>query len=128
MYVIRVLRFLSEVTNEKYVENSLKIKKINSQTVQKLIIDFGEIKQALFAIGIKNGEAISNIYNSVCAKHCEKTEGILKILEEENDKVEGVIGEYLSCLTSADIQKILLFKGLKKADINLILSRYSLNN
>ena len=82
--------------------------------VQRLIIDFGEIKQNLFGIGIKNGEIISNIYNSVCQRQCEKTEGVLKIIEEDNDKVEGIIGDYLNTLNATDLNKILVFKGMKK--------------
>lgn len=74
---------------------------------------------------MKNGEIISNIYNSVCQRQSEKTEAILKILEEDNEWIEGLIGDYLNILNATDLNKILSFKGLKKTDISSIINKYS---
>jgi hypothetical protein len=45
VYVIKILKLISETTNEKFIDYSLKLKKVNSQIVQKLSTDFNEIKQ-----------------------------------------------------------------------------------
>lgn len=73
---------------------------------------------------MKNGESISNIYYSVCQRHCEKTESIMKLLGEENSKVEGVIADYIGLISNLDLNRILSIKGFKKGEIASILNKY----
>ena len=65
VYLIRTFKLMSETLNNKFVENVLRIKKINEFSIKRLNLDFGEIRQALIQIGIQNGENISNIYTQV---------------------------------------------------------------
>lgn len=126
VYVIRALKIMSEETNIKFLNYIYRIKKLNQISVQRLNIDFGEIKLALYNIGMTNGESISNIYNSVSERHCEKTENIIKILGSDLEKIDEVIVVSLKNMTRGEITKILNLKGMKKSDINQIIEKYNI--
>ncbi len=48
VYVIRALKLVSESTNNKFIDYLFRIKRINLISVQRLSVDFAEIKQQLY--------------------------------------------------------------------------------
>lgn len=63
---------------------------------------------------MKDGEIISNIFANVSESHCNKTENIIKLLEEDNDNIEGSLSEFIGVVSLAEMNKILVIKGFKK--------------
>ena len=42
--MVRTFKLMSESTNNKFIENVLRIKKINEFSIKRLNLDFGEIR------------------------------------------------------------------------------------
>jgi len=81
-----------------------------------------EIKQQLYNLGLNRAnEPISNIYNSFLEQNCEKTKNIIKILGLRNEKISETIRTCLANISASELTKILTLKGMKKADINLVI-------
>lgn len=78
----------------------------------------------MYNIGLnRNGEPISNIYNSVLEQHSEKTRNVIKVLGMSNDQVAEAVKDTLSNITANELNKMLTLKGMKKSEINQIIEK-----
>jgi hypothetical protein len=129
VYILRCFKLVAEITTRKFLETIYKIKKINQFSVQQLQIDFMEIKQQLDANGLDtNGELISNIYPSLIEQYIDKTKNVIKLLDINPELIEDTVNNHLLNLTQPELMKILALKGLKKSEINNIMSRVNIKN
>jgi hypothetical protein len=63
----------------------------------------------------------------VLEQNSEKTKNIIKVLSVNNEQVAETIRSCIGSINSSELTKILTLKGMKKADINMIIEKYKIN-
>lgn len=115
VYFIFYLNKVVVVINSKFLNNVYKAKKIGDLGLQQLQLDIFEIKTDLIQLSkAENDKAITSFTNFV-NKTMLKSENILKLLAMNKDKFVENFKKF--CDDTADVEKILALKGLKKTDV-----------
>ena len=93
-------------------------KKYKEGDYERIITEFTEIKDILLLIGKdEGGENVSKLYVNLVTKSCEKTLILVKMLGMNNAQLQENLVSFKSQITGAELEKVLLIKGMKKADI-----------
>lgn len=115
VYFIFYLNKVVVLTNNKFINNVYKCKKIGDLALQQLQLDIFEIKSDLIQLSkAENDKAISSFTNFV-NKTMIKSENILKLLAMNKEKFAENCKKF--CEDINDIDKILNLKGLKRSDV-----------
>lgn len=98
-------------------------KKYKEGDYERIITEFTEIKDILLVLGRDDGgENVSKLYVNLVTKSCEKTLILVKMLGMNNAQLQENLASFKSQISGAELEKVLLIKGMKKADIQKTLS------
>lgn len=113
-------RHLVPLIQNKFLSSTYKIKKLPEMGIQKLQLDLYGLKfmlKNLIKIGIEDNKQISAVpFNAHVEKTFMKSENVLKLVSMTNDLFTENIGKILPDIDSAEVEKIMILKGLKKKD------------
>lgn len=117
VYFIFYLNKIVMLTNNKFINNIYKCKKIGDLGLQQLQLDIFEIKTDLIQLSKgENDKAISSFTNFV-NKTMVKSENILKLLAMNKEKFVENFRKFYEDASNADIEKLIALKGLKRNDV-----------
>jgi len=109
----------------RLIGNIYRCRRIGEVGAQQMQLDVGTLKQTLLDLPTLGQANCSNVYNKLVASEVHKAEQLLKLVQTPEELLETTIDEMSKEKDAAPIafEKILELKGLKKADMDIMLDK-----